>query len=74
MYYLLYYNKAVYHKSNEEQLQLAIDDLQKAIYYNPNDVSAHSLLGQIPADEGMLVQAMLCFNTCIFLSPEDKES
>lgn len=73
MYYLLYYNKAVYHKSNK-QLQLAIDNLQKAIYYNPNDVSAHSLLGQIAADEGMLVQAMLCFNTCIFLSPEDKST
>ena len=73
MYYLLYYNKAVYHKSNKE-LQLAIDNLEKAIFYNPNYYQAHVLLGQIAAEEGMLVQAMLCFNTCIFLKPDDKNT
>lgn len=68
---LLMYNKAVNFKL-DKQIQQSIDQIQKTILFNPYYSRSHILLGQLAAEEGMLVQAILSYNTALFLAPEGK--
>jgi len=66
--YLAYYNMGICYE-NLEKYDLAIETFQEVIKLNPYYADPHLRLGLLCAAEGLISQAILCFNTFLFISP-----
>ncbi len=71
-FYRLYYNRAVT-LERMERPQEAIEDLKRALQYNPYHASSHLKMANYAKEEGQVTKAMMAYNAFLLLA-NSKES
>ena len=68
-YYKLWYNKGIALEKLERPEEAA-EAYKKAIIYDPSEKSAHLKLGNLCYKQGLMAQALMCFNMYLLLEPD----
>ncbi|HRX96839.1 MAG TPA: hypothetical protein P5514_07830, partial [Bacteroidales bacterium] len=68
-----YFNRALVYENLDEHKKAA-EDFKTCIILNPFEADPHLQLGKICYNEGLISQAMMCFDSYLYLQPNDKNS